>query len=88
MATDPKVEPKVEPKPQETPIDLPPSSGDLVRQLKELREWSTAELAEVRKRIDAMTPAQKEKVEAKIEKKAESKAVPTGDWLYDLMFGS
>jgi len=53
-----------------------------------LREWSTAELAEVRKRIDAMTPAQKEKVEAKIEKKAESKAVPTGDWLYDLMFGS
>ena len=75
-----------DPAPADRPIELPPTNADLVRQLKELREFTAKELADVRKQLSEMTPREKIEAEKKIEAAAKKEAPVEKDWLYDLFW--
>ena len=90
MATDPKpIDQKpvdLTPPSSERPIELPPTTADLIRQLKEFRDLTSKEIAEIKGRIEAMSPKEKIAIEAKIEAKAEKGSKNSGNWLYDLFW--
>jgi hypothetical protein len=68
------------------PIELPPTNADLVRQIKEFRDLTTKEIAELRQKVSEMTDREKIAVERKIEAKPNKTSKASGDWLYDLFW--
>jgi len=68
------------------PIELPPTTADLIRQLKEFRDLTSKEISEIKARIETMSPKEKVAIEAKLEAKTEKGGKASGNWLYDLFW--
>ena len=68
------------------PIELPPTNADLVRQIKEFRDLTQKEIAELRQKVSEMSDKEKIAVEKKIDAKPNKESKASGDWLYDLFW--
>ena len=68
------------------PIELPPTNADLVRQIKEFRDLTQKEIAELRAKVSEMTDKEKISIEKKIDAKPNKESKASGDWLYDLFW--
>jgi hypothetical protein len=80
------VNPRIVQEDAASPIELPPTTADLVRQLREFRDLTSREISEIKGRIEAMTPKEKIAVEAKLEGHVEKKSKASANWLYDLFW--